>query len=159
MSYPDVSVKELDSAHGKRENANAINNLLARMNVTEAILEFQIKLAREYGVLNGAASEAINGDIEAWDTGDVAHPETLMTVNALTGEITAGVAGLYEITMGMVYTGTGNNIQYGIGFRVDGVAGAAFSYNVWTQTTAAQSFSGSGVINLTAGQVINLTKP
>jgi hypothetical protein len=38
MTYPDVSVIERDSPQGKRENANAINNLLGRVNVLERLI-------------------------------------------------------------------------------------------------------------------------
>jgi hypothetical protein len=165
MTYPDVSVIERDSPQGKRENANAINNLLGRMNVTEsrldtveAILEFQILVGREYAVLNGLASEAINGDIEAWDYGQAVHPDSQITVDPVTGEFTIAIAGLYEITVNLVYAGAGQNVQYGLGTRINTVLGTGFAFNLWTNASLAQSFTGVGVALFAANDVLNLSK-
>ena len=143
---------------GHRECANAINYLLGKSKVYDLLFEYLIKVSREDGILNGDASEAANGDIEAWEGGGVSHDDSLMTVNTVTGEFTAGVDGIYEMTVSMVYAGAGNNIQYGLGVRINGTAGAAFSYNVWTNSTTAQSFVGIGAALLAAGDVVNVTK-
>ncbi len=150
-SYLHVSVQERDSQQGHREQANAINYLLGATNTIVSVLS-------EVGILDGAAVEAGNGDIEGWDNGSVFSDRTLITVNAGTGEFTVGADGAYKIETTLVYTGSGNNVQYGLAVRTNGVVGTTFAYNLWSNQTTFQSFTGTGLLSLVAGDVVTLTK-
>ena len=156
--YPRIPVKINNPEEDNRRSADGINYLLRATDTHEDLLTYLILVSREFAVLDDNATEAGNGDIEAWDVGVVANPESLIAVNAAAGEVTIGVKGLYEVSTTLVYTGAGQDVQYGLGARHNTVAGAAFSYNLWTNKTSAQSFSGSSVVTLDAGDVISLTK-
>ena len=163
--YLHVAVNERGSPEGHRECANAINHCLDeitqiddRLVIAEDILTLLILMMREDAALKGTATEAGNGDIEAWAEGETFSADSLMSVDALTGEFTIATDGAYSISANLVYTGTGQNVQYGMGFRLNGTAQPAFSYNLWTNASAAQSFTGIGQVSLVAGDVINLTK-
>jgi len=129
----------------------------------DSLFTYLIAVGREYGVLYGTVGDVSAAEPEAlgtWEFGAVASVDSLMTVNTGTGEflIGAGRGGVYSVSATLVYAGSGNNVQYGVGLVVNDVFGSAAAYNLWTAQTSAQSVTITGVVNLAAGDRVGLAK-
>jgi hypothetical protein len=158
-SYPDVSVIERDSPQGKRENANAINNLLGRVDAIETLIEILRRIDLEATIMALTTDAAfLDGEtIAPYQLAAAIDPEALITQNLTAGTITAGVDGWYSASAYVAGTGSNNSAFYGAILEVNpGGIQYILGINQWTNTNPGMGFNGSANLLLTAGDALSV---
>jgi hypothetical protein len=155
--YPRIPVRTRSLDEGTRRASDAINYILNRLGI---VADF----ARERAYLGGLTTPndvVTDGPILNWDEGATQSDESACEVDPVTGEVTIGVAGVYEISANFIGVMTGSNVDHSVLVDYDpgglGVWGTAGGIGVNTSKSNPGSITGFVILRLAVSDKVRLT--
>lgn len=155
--FPRIPVRTRSLEEGNRRAADGINFLLNRLNI---IADF----VRERAYLGGltAPNDVVtDGAIVNWDIGATQSADSLCSADPVTGEVTVGADGYYEISANFIGVMTGVNVDHSILIDHDpgglGVWGTVGGIGINTSKANPGSITGFAIVSLAKDDKIRLT--